>query len=106
MTTKLCKKCGRTLEISKFGNDKSQADGHAVYCKECKNTAQKERYYRIKAQKSMHIPQTSQPSTPKKLDLGTETNPELKGFSNRDLMNELHARGWRGKMQYTYTIEI
>jgi hypothetical protein len=35
MTTKICNKCGRTLDICQFSRDKHQYDGRACYCKEC-----------------------------------------------------------------------
>lgn len=35
MGTKICKKCGDTLTIDKFGKDKQRKDGLCLYCKEC-----------------------------------------------------------------------
>lgn len=50
---KICPKCGRTLSVAKFGNDKSSPDGKKRWCKECLNAQVKARYYK-KRERDLH----------------------------------------------------
>ena len=49
MTSKRCKKCGRTLPITEFYKHKLMKDGHLNECKDCHN--ERCRKYRVKMSK-------------------------------------------------------
>jgi hypothetical protein len=42
---KLCRACGKTKPLGKFGKDRSKRDGRMSQCSECANAARKARYY-------------------------------------------------------------
>ena len=46
--TKRCPGCKEDHDISRFGKNKSMADGLATYCKNCKNVKAKEFYLKKK----------------------------------------------------------
>lgn len=48
--TKVCKKCGRELPITKFALNKNLKDGHVGQCRDCVNAYQRENYARKKRQ--------------------------------------------------------
>ena len=41
METKVCSKCNIEKELSHFGKLKSAKDGYRYFCKECRNTIEK-----------------------------------------------------------------
>ena len=74
METKLCRKCGRVLELSAFGSDKHQFDGLTCQCRECVNKRQ--RYYMAFKRKSLRY----------------GLNPKLGKFTLTELAEEIEAR--------------
>lgn len=74
METKLCRKCGRVLELSAFGSDKHQFDGLTCYCRECVNKRQ--RSYLAWKKKALRY----------------GLNPKLGKFTLSELAKEIEAR--------------
>lgn len=85
--TKVCPRCKRELPVSEFYRNKSQSDGLNTYCKECFN-----KYY---------LKNRASAVTPPKVG-----NPELSGFTPRQLIQELRDRGYRGTLTYTNEIKL
>lgn len=84
---KVCKKCNKTKHVSEFGVDNSQEDKSRTWCKECVNKAQ-----RLRLSGSLKLPNHS--------------NAELSGFTPRQLIDELKARGYTGELLYTQKIKL
>lgn len=80
METKKCARCGSVLPLSEFYK------GDA-YCKECKKAKNKE-YYK------------------KKSSMSQQGNPALKGFTPRELIEELRFRGYRGELIFEQKVKI
>lgn len=85
METKVCKVCGQELPLSEFRKSPLVPNGIAT-CKKCVNE-------KIKKTKLF------------KKTIGS-TNSELAKFTPRELMEELKARGYKGKLYVTRTIEL
>lgn len=85
--TKVCTRCNRELPVSEFYKNKSKSDGRHSYCKECFK-----KYYKR---------QMASAVTPPKVG-----NPELSGFTPRQLIQELRDRGYRGTLTYTNEIKL
>ena len=86
ITTKECKHCHRTLPVTEFYKKSGTPDGLQYYCKQCQNELNKS-------------------SKRKKLAFGGG-NPELSRFTPRQLMEELHTRGYTGELKYVQTINL
>lgn len=94
MATKVCKCCGRTLEIWNF--KASRWGGRVNVCTECATNKMREnKQKRIEEQK-------------KKVEDVRAENRQLclADFSPRELMAELKRRGYDGKITYTETHTI
>lgn len=79
---KRCGKCGRDLPESEFYRKEKSPDGLQSYCKTCQSLS------------SRGI---------KKNGGG---NPDLPNFTPRQLIEELRARGYKGKLIYTKEITV
>ena len=79
---KRCGKCGRDLPESEFYRKEKSPDGLQSYCKTCQSLS------------SRGI---------KKNGGG---NHELSNFTPRQLIEELRARGYKGKLIYTKEITV
>lgn len=100
--TKVCKKCGRELPITKFSLNKASKDGHVGQCKDCVNAYQRERYALKKGK-------TLARANPNPVLL----NPKFSGKTPRELQQdmrelkeELIARGFNCEIKLTYLHEI
>lgn len=78
---KRCAKCGKELPESEFYRNKKSLDGLQYYCKEC----------------------TKQMVRKNPVGGG---NPDLADFTPRQLIEELRARGYKGKLIYTKEITL
>lgn len=94
--TKVCSRCGRELPTSAFGISRQRADGMQVWCKECKNEAERAREKDAKS--NIHIPGFSEPAK--------DNGRPLSSFTPRELMEELAKRGYKGKLRYECIIDI
>lgn len=106
---KVCKKCGRELDESCFYRNKRMKDGLQLYCKPCFDEM-------LRATKARHKKSvgtstgdrgvlTAHPTAPRGLHR-IYSNPQLAGFSPRELIEELKARGYTGELKYTQTIKL
>lgn len=73
IATKVCTSCGNELPLSAFHKHGNSKDGYSSVCIACKAT---------------------------KLANAKEGNPKLAQFTPRELIEELRARGYRGKLEY------
>lgn len=90
---KICRVCGRELEIDKF----LVAHGKATdVCKECANKKKAETW--AKKRKERNLEQ----------ELENAKVMRLQDFTPRQLMSELYRRGYEGTLKYTRieTIDI
>lgn len=83
---KKCVQCGRELPDEMFWKNSSYSDGLMSRCKDCENERRKKA---IRANK-----------------MSKGCNPELEKFTPRELIQELKARGYKGKLEYVQTIEL
>ena len=98
METKVCKKCGRELSISDFYTNSKAKDGLATYCKGCSNELSVEYARKRRARKKEQAKENERIEFEKKYKI--YTNRELAKFTPRELMLELHARGYEGELLY------
>lgn len=83
METKTCKQCGRELPINSFAKHHISTDGHMSICQSCREEARKQ------------SPLGGAKLTVKPISGG---NPDLASFTPRELIEELKARGYKGKL--------
>ena len=80
--TRTCKVCGRTFPLDE---EHFQKSGHGSFQYTCKNCRPKHRCTR---------------------DGEVKINPELVQFTSRVLIEELRARGYKGKLTYTREVVV
>ena len=83
METKICKQCGRELPLDSFDKHHVSKDGHMAYCNSCREEQRKQ------------SPLGGAKLTVKPICGG---NPDLASFTPRELIEELKARGYKGKL--------
>ena len=91
METKKCKKCGSILPVSEFSEDKRSKDGYRKICKACAGVHENRGLSQMAAIVS------------RKIEGGITA---LKGVTAKDLIEELHFRGYRGKLTYTKEVVV
>lgn len=100
METKICSKCGQEKSIEEFYAHSTAKDGLQPYCKECQKKAAQNRAsepkVRIKPEALAGV---------NKRPIFREDNP-LSLYTPRELMQELHNRGYEGELTYTSRINI
>ena len=80
--TKVCAGCGRELPLSAFGGHPRSKDGKLSVCQECRHRR-----------------------SAKEVAKTAKSNP-LAQFTARQLMHELHLRGYDGEIQYVEVHKI
>ena len=100
--TKVCKKCGRELPITKFALSKTSNDGHVGKCRDCVNAYQRENYARKKGKTLARANPNPVLLNPKFSD---KTPRELQQ-DMREIKEELIARGFNCEITLTYLHEI
>lgn len=83
METKTCKQCGRELPIRDFKKNHLSKDGYVDSCNDC--VAKK--YRKTRSSKIQDFPTCHKGG-----------NPDLASFTPRELIEELKARGYKGKL--------
>lgn len=91
METKKCKKCGSILPVSEFSEDRRSKDGYRKICKSCAGVHEKQGLPQVAAIVS------------RKIEGGIAA---LKGITAKELIDELHFRGYRGKLTYTREVVV
>lgn len=91
--TKVCKCCNRELPINSFAANIRSKDGRQNFCRECMSEKQKA----SRSKKEKHSKGLPEPKA---------VNPELAKFKARELIEELCARGYKGTLEYTYTVTL
>lgn len=87
---KVCTRCGKELPVEQFNRRSSSADGLQTWCKSCQRESQRT----SRSNRQLPPPVKGDPSSP------------LAEFTPRQLIEELHNRGYRGELQYLYTIKV
>ena len=93
MEKKTCKVCGRELPISEFQRNHLSRDGYTDTCKRC----------RIAKYKETRSKDKDDCLTPPHKNGG---NPDLAPFTPRELIEELKARGYTGKLSIVREVII
>lgn len=89
METKICRICGEEKPITDFPVTKQYKDGYDTRCRLCKNNKAKNGYHTRKWKLK-----------------GGGGNTALAGFTPRELIEELRARGYKGVLEYTNKIVL
>lgn len=84
METKVCSICGKELPLSHFYPHKNSKDGYASMCKCCR----KERTRAQRAEKKRLV------------EIAKKGGKQLSDYTPRELMEELHRRGYRGTLEF------
>lgn len=93
--TKVCKCCGRELPLNSFAANIKSKDGRQNVCRECMSEKQRAAHARPKGAKDNG-----------KMPEPKAVNPELAKFKARELIEELAARGYKGTLEYTFTVTL
>ena len=88
---KKCKTCGRELPLESFKKNYLAADGRVSVCVDCISRTRKKHQDEI--------------ITPPLIDK-SNCNQALAQFTPRELIEELRARGYKGKLQITREVII
>ena len=98
METKTCSCCGKELPVTEFNSIKKKSGEvkQLTVCKECMRIKQSEGHAARKAQRENKMQEEVQEAR----------NLRLHEFSPRELMEELHRRGYEGKLRYVQVHEI
>lgn len=97
--TKRCPKCGRVLTVDNFNKSNTVKSGLQSRCRECQIADNKAQYLKRKAaaMKRKSVVAVTPPAN---------RNPKLSDFQPRELIAELHALGYRGKLYITREVVV
>ena len=93
---KHCRVCGEYKPIEAFPHNRTHNDGHASECKECHNRLTVENLRRRRAEKRAARDEVSAPAAVATAKPSPAGKADLSSFTDRELADELHARGWEG----------
>lgn len=97
METKKCAKCGCMKSLDSFYKNASMKDGLQTHCKACQSEARKGKpLISVKSEALAGVNKRPMP----------DKNNPLSAFTPRELMQELHRRGYDGELIYTSRINI
>ena len=82
--------------MSEFSKNRAEQDGLARTCRKCTNEMNKASRLKRKERRKM---------LENKISNIKEENP-LSSYTPRELIDELGRRGYRGKLEYTYVLEV
>ena len=91
METRICKVCGQEKEITAFIKN---VNGYTHVCHECSNKKKAATWRAKKKERNLEA------------ELAEAKTARLQDFSPRELMSELHRRGYEGTITYTETHTI
>lgn len=91
MEQKICTECGRTLHISNFRPNRNSKDGYSHKCNECLHEIKTKAMVKYRKNPLMPVSGNSGP---------------LAQFTPRQLMEELHRRGYEGILTYVQKIDL
>ncbi len=99
MSVKKCQKCGEIKPTSEFYKNVATVDGYQSYCKECQSAARRQ------ASKPLV---TVKPEALARVNKRLPEDPDnpLSVFTPRELMQELHRRGYDGELTITSRVNI
>lgn len=111
---KTCSRCGKELPLEKFGRNVRAADGYQKICLDCFKEALKagiKKKEKTKAVKkataaAKEAAGSAAAAAVSMTSLESAAIDLLKGFSDKELANELRARGWDVLCTKTTVIEI
>ena len=99
---KTCRCCGRDLPIGSFAVN---GWGATSVCKEC-NTANRKKAHEKKTQEADALKNAKEAEEACGKKVSQARQMRLSEFSPRELMEELARRGYRGKLEFTFTKTI
>lgn len=91
---KKCTMCGRVLTLDHFKSVGFAEDGYASHCKDCAKKKRREKLEN-KTEEGAIV-----------RDVKGGGNPELARFSNREIIEEIRYRGYKGTLQIVREIVI
>lgn len=100
---KKCSKCGNKKDRIEFSKNAAAKDGLHYWCKKCQNAALKEAREAKKQNALNNFRVKMNPNLPEQ---GVSKEKSLLGFTPRELMSELHRRGYEGVLTYTKKVDI
>lgn len=93
---KHCRVCGEYKPIEAFPHNRTHNDGHASECKECHNRMTMENVLRRRAEKMAAREASPAPAAAATAKPSPAGKASLSSYTDRELADELHARGWEG----------
>ena len=96
METKICRDCGRELPIERF--KKNRWGERVGVCIDCDTRKRRENKEKKRIEKAMQVKEQAR--------IDAEVKTALSAFTPRQLMEELHRRGYDGTLTYVQRIDI
>lgn len=108
LTMKWCTGCHQYKPIDEFHANSTHLDGHSFDCKECHNAMSNKYNRRRAAEKKAAMgaaqEQPGEPAAAAPVQEAPAAKPSLSHFTDRELADELHARGWSGTLSKNLSV--
>lgn len=107
MVSKRCRICGEYKPIEEFYKNHTHKDGHGNECRVCNNQKTMEAARRRRAAKKAakeDSRKAEEPAAYAPVQETTAAKPSLSHFTDRELADELHARGWSGTLSKNLSV--